>query len=136
MEAYGGSPLEMVPVGIKDMTVAIVEQKLLESVGPRRVGLYQITTLAAAFWGGKSGTTAYWWGVWRLDHQRSPTLGGLQGTDVGAPHWPQKNPWGQTGSRGGDMAAYDGEVCVGGDGGGGQGDLLDGAAMWWIGGRD
>ena len=53
-----------------------------------RVGLDQPATITAVVWGGKSSTKADFRGVRVLDVQQSPTLGGLQGTDVGAAHWP------------------------------------------------
>ena len=88
----------------------------------RRGGLHQpVTMAAAAVWGDEYRTTTDFWGVWRLDGQRPPTLGGLHGTDVGDPHWPQQVPWGKASRCGGDLSEYVGKVCVGGDGGVGQG---------------
>ena len=40
-------------------------------------------TMAAAVWGGESGAAEDCWRVQGLDSQQSPTLGGLQVTDVG-----------------------------------------------------
>ena len=57
-------------------------------------GLDQPTTMADAVWGGDYGALADFQGIWGLDGQRSSTLGGLQGTGAGAPHWPRQVPWG------------------------------------------
>ena len=102
----------------------------------RRGGVHQPATLAAEVWGGMYRTTEYCWGVWRLDGQQSPNLGGLQGTDVGAPHQPRQVPWGKASRYGGDLAEDAGKVCVGGDRGGGQEGLRDESYMRWPGGRD
>ena len=99
-------------------------------VGARRGRLHQPETLADEVWGGKSRTTVDCRGVWRLDGQRSPTLGCLQCTDVRAPLWPRQGPLGTADRCGGDLAADAGEVCVGGYRRGGQGGLQDGTAMY------
>ena len=74
--------------------------------------------------------------VWRLDGQKSFTLGSLQGTDVGAPYWPIQVPWGKASRLVGDLSADVDEVCFGGDGVRGQGFLRYIAALRWHGGRD
>ena len=54
----------------------------------RRGGLDQPSKLAAVIWGGEYGDQAYFQAIQGLDGQQSPTLGGLQGTDVGVPYRP------------------------------------------------
>ena len=97
--------------------------------GARRGGLNKPTTLDSAVWGGEYGAQAYFWGIQELDVQRSPTLGGLQGTGVGTPHWPQQVPWCKYSRRGGEIASDIGKVHYGCDGGGGQGVLRCGSAL-------
>ena len=79
----------------------------------------------------ETGAPANCWGICRLDGQQSPTLGGLQVSDIGAPHRPQQVLWGKASRRGGYFPSDFGKVCAGGDGGGGQGGLRDGVDMWW-----
>ena len=67
----------------------------------------------------ETGALADCWGICRLDGQRSPTLGGLQRTDVRAPHRPRQVPWSKASRRGVDLASDVGKVRAGGDGGGG-----------------
>ena len=55
--------------------------------GYRRVIFGQTSTLDDEVWGGKHGSQADCQGIRGMDGQLSPILGGLQGTDVGAPHW-------------------------------------------------
>ena len=75
------------------------------------------------------------WGIWGLDGQWTPTLGGLQGTDVGAPHRPLQVPWRQTSWSRGELATDAGEVRAGVDRSRGQKGLRDGATMQGVGGR-
>ena len=65
--------------------------------------LHEPEELAATIRGRESVSAAYCWGVWILDGQRLPTLGGLQGTDVGTPHWPRQVSLGQASRRGIDL---------------------------------
>ena len=51
--------------------------------GTRRGVIHYSSILATSVWGGESRTTEDCQRFWRLDGQWSPTLGGLQGTDVG-----------------------------------------------------
>ena len=98
--------------------------------GDRRGGYRQPSTLADEVWGGKYGAQADFRGIWVLDGQRSPTLVGLQVTDVGAPCWTQQVPWGKASQSGGDLASDVGKVRSGSDGGGVQRGLRDGATLW------
>ena len=119
LEAYGGKPPTVVPVDITYATVAIVSRRLSGSVGQgggRGGRLHQPAALAAAVWGSESWTTEYCWGFGIFGSQRSPTLGGLQGTDFGAPHWPRQVPLGTARRCGGYLTEDAGELCVGGDG--------------------
>ena len=58
------------------------------SSGGSRGGFGQSKTLSSTVWGDKHGDQAYFRVIRGLDGQRPPTLGGLQGTDVGAPRRP------------------------------------------------
>ena len=50
--------------------------------------LHQPAALDDTVWSSEPQNTADCWGVWRLDVQRLPTLGRLQGSDVWAPNCP------------------------------------------------
>ena len=50
-----------------------------------------------------------------LDVQRPPTLGGLQGTDVGVTHWTQKVSRGKASWSGRDLASDVSKVHSSGD---------------------
>ena len=69
-------------------------------------GFNNPTTLPDTVWSGESGSQAYCWGVRVLNGQQSPTLGGLQGTDVRVPHWHQQVPWSKA-SRSGWVLVLD-----------------------------
>ena len=85
--------------------------------GDRRGRLHQCAPLNSEVWGRESEAKEYCQGVWRLYGLWSHTLGGLQGTDVGAPRRPRQLSW-STASRHGEYLATDsGEVCASGDGG-------------------
>ena len=70
----------MVPVDITYSMVAKVTQQLSWLAAPGGLGgvLRQPTALAAAVWGIMPWNAEDCCGVWILDGQRSPTLGGLQ----------------------------------------------------------
>ena len=104
--------------------------------GAWRGRLNQPKTLAATVLGGESGTPEDCQGIRRLDGQRSPPLGSLQGTDVGAPHWPRQVTWGKASRRWGDLDTDDGKVHAVDDRIGGKVGLWDGAALQWPGGWD
>ena len=102
-------------------------------IGASRSIFIEPPTLAAVVRGGKYGAQADYWGIWGLDGQWSPTLGGLQGTAIGAPHRPQQFPWSKASCHGGDLVSDVGKVRADGDSGGGQGGLRDGTTLRWTG---
>ena len=105
-------------------------------VGTRRDKLGHPPTLVTAVWGRTFGATEYYWGVWVLGSQRTPTLGGLQGADVGLPHQTRKVPWSLESWSRGDLATDAGEVCAGGDMSRCQIGLWGGSTLRGVGGRD
>ena len=93
-------------------------------------------TLATEFWGGDYGAQVDFQVIQVMDVQRSPNLGGLQGTDVRAPHQTRQVPQGKSSWSVVDLASDGGEVCAGGDKGGVQGVLRDETTLWCTRGGD
>ena len=93
LEAYIDKPPSMLPVEITDVTVSSVMRWMLGAAGAVGGGFGQSKTLSSTVWGDKHGDQAYFRVIRGLDGQRPPTLGGLQGTDVGAPRRPWQLPW-------------------------------------------
>ena len=104
--------------------------------GVKRIWLGQPPTLVAAVWGQNFGAQADCRIVWGLDGRWTPTLGGLQGADIRAPHRPWQAYWG-TASRGRKyLEETVSKVCVVGDGDICQWSLLDRETLRGIGIRD
>ena len=94
LEDHGGKAPAMVPVDNTDATMATVAQRMLGSTEPGGVD-----SISLQHWLLRFGVASLLlrkivgeFGDWMANGCPPPTLGSLQGTDVGAPHWPQKFP--------------------------------------------